>query len=162
MQPNSPEFGILRSPTTRSLVTSATQSDCDTMSTSSTTRTDLWWQRLDERLGAWSDRLNPILIKEARQAIRSRQFVATVLLLLLGSWAFSMLYLAYFGAAARYGALGRDLFYGYMIGLSAALLVVVPFGAFRSLAGEREDRTYELVAITNLGPRQIVLGKLLG
>jgi ABC-type Na+ efflux pump permease subunit len=126
------------------------------------TRADAWWRRLDERLARWSDSLNPILVKEARQAIRSRQFVATLLLLLLGSWIFSMLYLAYFGPAARYGALGRDLFYGYMIGLSAALLVIVPFGAFRSLAGEREDRTYELVAITNLGPRQIVLGKLSG
>ena len=126
------------------------------------TRADQWWRRLDERLGGWSDRLNPILVKEARQAIRSRQFVATLLLLLLGSWVFSMLYLAYFGPAARYGALGRDLFYGYMIGLSAALIIIVPFGAFRSLAGEREDRTYELVAITNLSPRQIVLGKLSG
>ena len=126
------------------------------------TRADEWWRRLDERLGGWSDRLNPILVKEARQAIRSRQFVATLLLLLLGSWVFSMLYLAYFGPAARYGALGRDLFYGYMIGLSAALIIIVPFGAFRSLAGEREDRTFELVAITNLSPRQIVLGKLSG
>jgi ABC-type transport system involved in multi-copper enzyme maturation permease subunit len=129
---------------------------------SSPTRAEMGWQRLDERLGQWSDRLNPILIKEARQAIRSRQFVATFLLLLLGSWVFSMLYLAYFGPAAKYGALGRDLFYGYMIGLSGALLVVVPFGAFRSLAGEREDRTYELVTITGLSPRQIVLGKLSG
>ena len=31
----------------------------------------------------------------------------------------------------------------YMI-LAFPLLVIVPYGAFRSLAGEREDRTFEL------------------
>jgi hypothetical protein len=40
------------------------------------------------------------------------------------------------------------------------LLVVVPHGAFRSLADERDDRTFELLSITALGPRQIVAGKL--
>jgi len=37
---------------------------------------------------------------------------------------------------------------------------VVPYGAFRSMCGEQEDRTYELLSITTLHPRQIVSGKL--
>ena len=40
------------------------------------------------------------------------------------------------------------------------LLIVVPYAAFRSLAAEREDGTYELLSITTLTARQIVLGKL--
>ena len=37
-----------------------------------------------ERLG---DRFNPIVVKEVRQALKSRQFVLTFLLLLLAAWA---------------------------------------------------------------------------
>jgi ABC-type transport system involved in multi-copper enzyme maturation permease subunit len=40
------------------------------------------------------------------------------------------------------------------------LIVVVPFAAFRSLASEREDNTYDLLSITALKPRQIISGKL--
>jgi ABC-type transport system involved in multi-copper enzyme maturation permease subunit len=36
----------------------------------------------------------------------------------------------------------------------------VPFAAFRSLAAEREDNTYDLLSITTLRPRQIIGGKL--
>jgi hypothetical protein len=39
-------------------------------------------------------------------------------------------------------------------------LVIVPFGAFRSLAAEQEDETFGLLSITALGPRQIIRGKL--
>jgi ABC-type Na+ efflux pump permease subunit len=38
----------------------------------------------------------------------------------------------------------------------------VPYGAYRSLATEREDRTYELLSVTTLRPRQIIGGKLAG
>ena len=44
--------------------------------------------------------------------------------------------------------------------LAFPLLVVVPHGAFRSLSDERDDRTFELLAITTLSPRQIIAGKL--
>ena len=49
---------------------------------------------------------------------------------------------------------------GYLVILAFPLIVVVPFGAYRSLAAEQETRTYELVSITAMGPRQIVAGKL--
>ena len=49
---------------------------------------------------------------------------------------------------------------GYLVILALPLIVVVPFGAYRSLAAEQETRTYELVSITALGPRQIIAGKL--
>lgn len=122
-----------------------------------------WWDRLDERLERWSDALNPILVKEARQSLRSRQFIGTFWLLLAAGWLTSLFWLfAIHGPAVMYRAEGYELFCVYYTGLSLALLVIVPYGAFSSLAGERSDRTYELVAITGLSPWQIVLGKLAG
>ena len=60
----------------------------------------------------------------------------------------------------RCGATGPEMFYGYYMILAFPLLLIVPYSAFRSLIAEREDNTYELVAITALRPRQIVGGKL--
>ena len=49
---------------------------------------------------------------------------------------------------------------GYFIILTIPVLIIVPFSAFRSLAAEREDGTFELLSITALSSRQIVTGKL--
>ncbi len=119
-----------------------------------------WWQAVDGALQWAGDRLNPILVKETRQALKSRQFTITFGLLLICGWAWSILGVAYAGPRIWWGAQGADMFYGYYCILAFPLLVIVPFGAFRSLAGEQEDRTYELMSITALGPRQIVRGKL--
>ena len=67
---------------------------------------------------------------------------------------------AVIGPSIYYAARGLDMFLGYYAILAVPLLVVVPFGAFRSLASEREDGTYEMLSITTLKPRQIVSGKL--
>ena len=44
------------------------------------------WRRFESLLDRASDRLNPILVKEARQAMKSRQFVITFALVLAGAW----------------------------------------------------------------------------
>ncbi|NQT12189.1 MAG: hypothetical protein HQ582_05550, partial [Planctomycetes bacterium] len=114
-----------------------------------------------ERLLVWTgERLNPILVKEARQSLKSRQFVITFGLLLLCGWAWSVLGLALMGPEAAYMGRGPEMFTGYLMILAFPLLVIVPFWAFRSLATEQEDRTYELMSITALSPRQIISGKL--
>jgi hypothetical protein len=48
----------------------------------------------------------------------------------------------------------------YFVILALPLAIVVPYSAFRSLAAEREDNTYDLLSITTLKPRQIISGKL--
>jgi hypothetical protein len=119
-----------------------------------------WLARFDlrlERLGEW---LNPILVKECRQALKSKQFVITFALVLLCAWLWSIIGILLLGNGIHYGSDGPEMFFGYYIILSFPLLVVVPYGAFRSLAGEREDRTFELLSITTLRPRQIISGKL--
>lgn len=116
------------------------------------------------RLDRWAewlgDHLNPLLVKEVRQSLKSRQFALMFGLLLCFAWAASLIGLAAMGPEVAWEARGPNMFYVYYLALAFALLVVVPYHAFRSLAVEQEDHTYELLAITALGPRQIVAGKL--
>lgn len=107
-----------------------------------------------------SEGLNPILVKEARQALKSRQFVVTFTLLLSCGWAWSLLGVALASPGIYHAPGGSFMLIGYYFVLIAPMLIVVPFSAFRSLAAEREDGTFELLSITSLGSRQIVTGKL--
>ena len=118
------------------------------------------WSRLETLLDRVGDRLNPILVKEARQAMKSRQFVITFSLLLIFGWLWTVLFIAFGVPAIFYAPVGPGVLTGYYVVLSIPLLIVVPYAAFRSLAAEREDGTYELLSITSLSARQIVLGKL--
>lgn len=118
------------------------------------------WRRfgdLLERTGEW---LNPLLVKECRQALKSRQFAITFLLVLVLCWLWSLFGIAQMGPMAGYRFNGPGMFFWYYVILAAALLLIVPYSAYRSLIAEREDNTFELVAITNLRPRQIIGGKL--
>jgi len=119
-----------------------------------------WLAAVERLLVQMGERLNPILVKEARQSLKSRQFVVTFGLLLLCGWAWSFLGLVLMGPGASYTGKGPGMFMGYLVILAFPLLVIVPFGAFRSLALEQEERTYDLLSITGLTPRQIVSGKL--
>jgi hypothetical protein len=118
------------------------------------------WKQIDRALQWAGDHLNPILVKEARQALKSRQFLVTFSLLLVCAWIWTFMGVAIAGPDIYYTAQGTDLFIGYYFMLAFALFVIVPFGAFRSLAAEQEDRTFGLLSITTLNPRQIVSGKL--
>ena len=119
-----------------------------------------WLARFDQRIEALGELLNPILVKECRQALKSRQFLITFSLVLLCGWLWSIIGLALLGPGVSYSFDGPEMFYAYYIILAFPLMIIVPYGAFRSLAGEREDRTYELLSITTLKPRQIISGKL--
>jgi hypothetical protein len=119
-----------------------------------------WLLRFDQRLETLGEWLNPILVKECRQALKSRQFLITFSLVLLCGWLWSIIGIAALGEGVKYSFDGPEMFYGYYIILAFPLIIIVPYGAFRSLAGEREDRTYELLSITTLKPRQIISGKL--
>lgn len=116
--------------------------------------------RLERRLEAWSEWLNPILVKEARQAFKSNQFLITFLLLLLFAWGWSILGVVMQMPGVQFGSGGAVLLGGYYLILALPLLVIVPFTSFRSLAAEREDGTFEILSITTLSARQIVVGKL--
>src|SRR5262245_61944194 len=118
------------------------------------------WLTVEPLLDRAGDRLNPILVKEARQAMKSRQFVVTFSLLLVFGWLWTVLFISFGVPAIFYAPVGPGVLMGYYVVLSIPLLIVVPYAAFRSLAAEREDGTFELLSITSLSSRQIVLGML--
>ena len=105
-----------------------------------------------------SDWANPILVKETRQALKSRQFVLTFMLLLAASWLMSLFGMLLGGASIEFGSVGTEFFLWYFNILALAVLVIVPFGCYRSLLAEREQTTFELLSITALSPRQVIWG----
>lgn len=121
-----------------------------------------WFGRFESWLERVVDRFNPILVKECRQALKSRQFTITFALVLILCWIWSIYGVITIGPGVQFstGTAGIRMFAGYFVILALPLLVIVPFFAFRSLADERDDRTFELLSITALGPRQIIAGKL--
>jgi len=112
-----------------------------------------WLGRLNERA---SEFCSSILVKETRQALKSKQFIWTYMLLLLcvGIW-------TVFGLATTYSSYdaGRDLLIGFWFILGFPLALIIPFSAYRSMAREFEDGTIHLISITTMKPYQIVVGK---
>ncbi|OJT26652.1 ABC transporter permease [Archangium sp. Cb G35] len=109
-----------------------------------------------ERLG---DRLNPLVVKEVRQGLRSRVFWVSFGLMLLSCFILSMV--AY--VATREGTLstkGQGFFFGFYVCLAVVHFFIIPYSAYRSLAREREDETWVLLILTGLGPRRILRGKV--
>lgn len=120
----------------------------------------MWLRRLDGWLETASERLNPILVKETRQALKSKQFALWFLLLLAACWVITIGGIAWVGPGVRYAASGGVLFLAYYFVLCVALLVVAPFSAFRSLAAEQEDNTRDVLMVSALSPTQMINGKL--
>lgn len=118
------------------------------------------WERVERFLNRAGDWLNPILVKETRQALKSLQFTITFVLVLVACWVVTIGVVAYIGPRIFYSADGGTLLWWYYMVLAFPLIVVVPYAAFRSLAAEREDNTYDLMSITTLKPTQIISGKL--
>lgn len=106
-----------------------------------------------------SDRLSPIVVKEVRQLVRGREFVYS-----FGASLVAGLAVAFFGAADALtgtGTAGRWTFGALMTCLTFLGLAVVPLGAFGALRVERMEQTLELITLTALTPRRVVIGKLL-
>ncbi len=109
-----------------------------------------------------SDRFSPMLVKEVRQALRGRYFTALFWLTLCLATTLGAGFLV-FGVGGRPGVTSGPQFFMLMYGcLSAAVHLFVPFSAYLSLGSERDENAYDLLVLSNLRPRQILLGKLLG
>lgn len=107
------------------------------------------------------DWANPILVKELRQSLKSKQFVVTFMLLVTVAWLVSVFGLLMFQQHVQYGPAGRYFFVGFYVALAVATLLIVPFGSFRSLQSERDFNTFEILSVTTITPQQIVHGRLL-
>ncbi|QSQ22938.1 ABC transporter permease [Pyxidicoccus parkwayensis] len=111
-----------------------------------------WWER-------WGDRLNPLVVKEVRQGLRTRTFWVCFGLMLLSCVVLSLV--AYVEVReAAFASHGRSYFFSFFLCLGVVHFFVIPYNAYRSLAREREDETWVLLVLTGLGPRRILRGKM--
>jgi hypothetical protein len=120
-----------------------------------------WAERL-ANFGDWlSDRLNPLVVKEVRQGLRTRIFWTTFTLLLVGCVVISLVaYAEAQDSGMRGVSSGQTFFYAFFFCLGLIQFLVLPYTAYRSLVREREDETWVLLSLTGLGPRRILRGKL--
>lgn len=106
-----------------------------------------------------SDRLSPIVVKEVRQIARGREFNYSV----MASLAVGLI-VAFFGAAMASGGpgtTGQAVFTALTACLALLGIVIVPIGAFSALRNERLEQTMDLITVTSLSARKVVIGKLL-
>lgn len=115
----------------------------------------------ESRAARLSDRLNPIVVKELRQAVQSRFVVAALLILLTIQILAVGIYLLTAGDPANNFDSGRTVFlvlFGILLALS---MLFVPLYTGVRLATERSETNLDLLFITTIRPRSIIAGKLL-
>lgn len=118
-------------------------------------------QRWLQRWNWLSERTNPIVVKEARQSLNSKQFTICFSLTLIAVFLWTVFATVIQLPALYYIPGGMTMLGGFMVILTFPLLLVIPFSAFRSMVIESEERTFELVSISALSAQQIVNGKML-
>jgi len=106
------------------------------------------------------DRLNPILVKEVRQALRGRFFRWMFGLTLLVTTFLALMVVTIAASQTHDTRVGQQFFLVIYACMGGAVLVLVPFSAFLSTSSEWDENTYDLLVLSNLQPRQIVGGKL--
>lgn len=111
-----------------------------------------------------SDHLNPILVKEVRQAVRGRYFRVSYGITLTIALLLSIGMLIGYAADEARGGLGGDAGPAFFVAMFCCLAVAgffwVPFFAFFSMGNEWDENTFDLLVLSNLRPRRVVWGKL--
>lgn len=117
-----------------------------------------------QRLG---DRCNPILVREVRQAMRSRAFTGSFVALLTLVTVLTSVMLAFHLEQSAYnpadwtpGPFGGILFMAVFSCLVLALIGFVPLGAFIAMSEEWNAGTWEQLSLSGLTPARIVRGRL--
>lgn len=116
-----------------------------------------------EVLDKLDDLLNPIVVKELRQAVKSRIVMAALLLFLLVQLSILLLNLSFTDHVAVEQVnlqAGRQIFQILQGILLGTCLLLVPAYAGVRLAAERSDTNVDLLFISTLHPRGIIAGKL--
>lgn len=105
----------------------------------------------------FSDRLNPILVKELKQTVRSPWFVVVFALVQL----VMILSVAYGQTTAASAVDIQQLSIAFWAVVGVYLLGILPLAGFNAIASEYRDGRMDLLQITHLSPRNIIVGKWL-
>lgn len=107
------------------------------------------------------DRMNPIFLQAMRQSLRGKVFNILSFLSLMLALAFSLIYIISVTRVEEAVPSGPTYFLWIYGALSVAVHLFVPFIAYLSLGNEWDENTYDLLVLSNLKPRGIVMGKFL-
>ncbi len=108
----------------------------------------------------FSDKWNPVLVREIRRTLKSRVFGATFLLLLFSCWA-SCIYLVVNNMEVlNLVERGRSFCTIYFFILLVPICIVVPLSIFSVSSQERLGQTLQNIAMTRLKPAQVLHGYL--
>jgi hypothetical protein len=106
------------------------------------------------------DRINPIVVKELRQAVQSRFVIAALLTLLLVQLVAIGIYILASGPSLYGFDAGRQSFLMLFGILQVVALLFVPLYTGARLAAERSDINVDLLFITTIKPRSVIAGKM--
>ena len=108
------------------------------------------------------DRMNPIVVKELRQAVQSKFVVSILMLFLVILLTTLLMYVLNTDTIGQVtGNHGADLFQIFQGMLLTVCLLFVPFYVGGRLAVERSSTTSDLLFVSTIRPSSIVWGKLL-
>ncbi len=110
------------------------------------------------RLERWSDRLNPILVRELQQAFSTRSFLFVIGLALAAILVFALV-VALQGEEVVGD--GRDVFTAALMVMAPVLMLTLPMQAFNSMQIELREGAIDQLQMSELTPRRIVRGKML-
>ncbi len=110
-----------------------------------------------ERLG---DRLNPIVVKEVRQGLRTARLLGVLRADAAGLPRHLARGLRHTRTTVASPPRARASSSPSSSAWALVHFFIIPYSAYRSMAREREDETWVLLTLTGLGPRRILRGKV--
>ena len=102
------------------------------------------------------DRLNPVVVKELRQATRGKMVTLLLILFLAIQLIVSGVYL---GNSQSPGSDGTRLLISFLAVLLIAIIILVPMLVGARLGAERSEENLDLLYISTLPPGKIIAGK---
>ena len=117
--------------------------------------------RFKNHLAGWREwELNPIVIKELRQAVRSWAVTGMLLLFLTVLFITSLVVLVNQSLNVNEDAeLGRQMFQMFTVILAGASILFIPLYIGGRLGAERMESNHDLLYVSTLSPVRIIRGK---
>src|ERR1700722_1181377 len=106
--------------------------------------------------------MNPVVVKELRQAVRSWAVTGMLLLFLVVLFVTTVIFLIEdsFGPSSNL-QVGGEIFLGFMTILAAASILFIPLYTGVRMAAERLENNNDLLYISTLSPLRIIWGKFI-
>ena len=119
--------------------------------------------RLKSHLAGWREwELNPVIVKELRQAVRSWTVTGMLLLFLVVLFITSLGFLITQSFDVNSDLqLGGTVFSVFVVLLAGASILFIPLYTAVRVAFERQENNPDLLYVTTLSPFRIMLGKFL-